>query len=239
MYPRSTERHYLYASIRNLMQIVALRSLLDCLETEALRQCKHFGLIRVVDPCCSEVYRPACGCRPRPGLPANPVFGFEDKNRQAGSMDTTCSLQAAEASSHDDYVYRVAHVGRMVWCGRGCCGSSEHVGRGFGAEDLIFIRSSKTPDCSHQMCQLPTKPTQINSLHPFCSRASRETPSWNHPEFSILLTHGFRFQGLAIIQAPPLPDRCQTCHHGLSSAALNSPARPRTQPQNAQHTIGT
>jgi hypothetical protein len=174
MYPRSTERHYLYASIRNLMQIVALRSLLDCLETEALRQCKHFGLIRVVDPCCSEVYRPACGCRPRPGLPANPVFGFEDKNRQAGSMDTTCSLQAAEASSHDDYVYRVAHVGRMVWCGRGCCGSSEHVGRGFGAEDLIFIRSSKTPDCSHQMCQLPTKPTQINSLHPFCSRASRE-----------------------------------------------------------------
>jgi hypothetical protein len=68
-------------------------------------------LVRIIDPGCSEVYRPACGGWPRPGLSANSVFGFENKNRKAGSMDTTCSLKAAESCSYDDHIYIIQHLG--------------------------------------------------------------------------------------------------------------------------------
>lgn len=97
------------------MQVVAFCSLRYCLEIKTLRQCEHLGLVRVIDPGCSEVYRPACGGWPRPGLPAKPAFGFENKNRKAGSMDTTCSLQTAESCSYDDHIYIVWHLGSALW----------------------------------------------------------------------------------------------------------------------------
>jgi hypothetical protein len=111
MYPRSTKRYNLHASIWNLVQVVTFCSLRYCLEIKALRQCKHLRLVRIIDPGCSEVYRPACGGWPRPGLSANSVFGFENKNRKAGSMDTTCSLKAAESCSYDDHIYIIQHLG--------------------------------------------------------------------------------------------------------------------------------
>src|SRR6187402_3528514 len=99
--------------IHILEDTISLRILLHQLNSKPFRQCVYMALVRIINPCRSNINNPFSARQwDGPCLASNPVSGFKNNAGKTCLLDIVSRLETTESGTNHDYIVLVfAHLG--------------------------------------------------------------------------------------------------------------------------------